>query len=464
MLRLFALASFALLATHVPDQDARLILDSAAARMGGIAALRSVQRVRNETMTDWYRLAHDGRPHATTSGYEWGSEFRDYTVPAWRNTRRPMGPNGLGGELVNLVVDSIASFQLAGKWRPLNIAYVDERAEVFTFAPERVLVLAYDAPDATALTDTVIDRKTYRRVRATLNSFKATLLFSRSDASLAAAFFAAAQPNDMGLAGWGKMDVAIWYSRWTQMREVPVILPTQLDIYRVGKPYKRVIAVGTVINPSNVGDSLAMPDSLRQSYLASGRRGMLDVQLDSARIIEGRFATFQTPGAPVGAIKLGGRWLMLEGGSVPLVTERSVAFLAKSDAGTPVAGAIVTMPSAQGGIQWLSDHGMSAWITPGTQQTIDAVKRGWKPGIRTVGVAKGSWVRVGNDSVRVETIDLPDAPGTAVLYVPSMRWMYSYLASAPRYLEPILALAKERGWVVDRVGSTASVAGKPVSP
>ncbi len=452
------------LAALASDQPARGILNTAIDRMGGAVALRSVQRVRTETMTEWYRLTFDDRPHATASGYEWGTEFRDYALPAWRNTRRPLNANGFGAEIVNLVVDTVASVRFGGIWRPLNVAYVDERTELFTFAPERVLLLALDAPDASALTDTVIDHVTYRRVRATLRTFKTTLLFSRSDASLAAALFTAAQPHDMGLGGWGKMEVAIWYSRWVPLRDVPITLPTQLDIYRVGKPYKRVITVGTTINPANAADSLAMPDSLRRAFLAAGQRGMLDLTLDSARITDERFAAFQTPGAPIGAIKLGGRWLMIEGGTVPLLAERAAAFLNRADANTPIAGAIVTMPVAHGGVQWFSERGLSTWVMPGAKQVVEAVKRGWKPGIRTSAITKGGWIRVGHDSMRVESMDLPDAPATAVLYVPSLRWLYSWAASAPRNVDAILAFARQRGWAVNRLGSTTSFAGKPVPP
>jgi hypothetical protein len=75
-------------------------------------------------------------------------------------------------------------------------------------------------------------------------------------------------------------------------------------------------------------------------------------------------------------------------------------------------------------------------------------------------VKHGEWLRAGGDSLRLESIDLPDAPGALVAYAPSLEWVYSAGAANPLYLDLILARARERGWRVSRFGSARS----PVSP
>jgi len=224
----------ALLSSAAPDPAARAILDTAIARMGGLAALTAVDRMRLEVMTEWQRTEFTtGRPPVILS-YELSTELRDYTIPAWRYSRRFFSPNGTSG-VVDLVADSVAAMELNGRWQPQNVAYVDERDEVFTFAPERVLALAHAAADARALPDTLIDGTRYARVTASVGKFRPTLHFRRSDGLLARASFRAAQPYDFGLAPWGVMDVNVTYSRWQKIPSASLVLPMQLDVARVGR-------------------------------------------------------------------------------------------------------------------------------------------------------------------------------------------------------------------------------------
>jgi len=78
-------------------------------------------------------------------------------------------------------------------------------------------------------------------------------------------------------------------------------------------------------------------------------------------------------------------------------------------------------------------------------------------------VTEGQWLRVGGDSLRLESIDLPDAPGVLVAYAPSLAWLYSAAAANPLYLERLLAHARARGWRVSRVGSARGVLAPSLS-
>jgi hypothetical protein len=46
-----------------------------------------------------------------------------------------------------------------------------------------------------------------------------------------------------------------------------------------------------------------------------------------------------------------------------------------------------------------------------------------------------------------------------LVYVPSLRWVYSGMAAAPLQREYVLGWARRRGWVVERVGTIREVAG-----
>jgi hypothetical protein len=446
-----------------PDPAARAILDTAIARMGGLTTLGAVDRVRLEVMTEWQRTEFETRRPPVILSYELSTELRDYTVPAWRYSRRFYSPNGTSG-VVDLVSDSVAAMEMNGRWRPQNVAYVDERDEVFTFAPERLLVLAHGAGSARAVGDTLIDGVRYARVVATVGKFQPTLHFRRSDGLLAFAQFRAAQPNDFGLAPWGAMDVRITYSRWQKIPNSSLVLPMQLDVARVGRPYKRMTTLSIAVNPSIPAESLVIADSLRSAFLAASRKPMFDLPMDSARIIDGSFAVFGTPGTPLGAVKLGGRWLFLEAGTAPLSIERSAAFLRRTTPDVAIGGALITAPTGAGGVAWLAREKIMAWVTSPALPFTKAVLRGWPvptSGVREV--TKDAWIRVGTDSMRVETIDLPDFPGTSLVYVPTLRWAYVFPAG-PVQMDYVVAHVRQRGWHVDRIGSVRSFVGVAVTP
>jgi len=451
-----------LVSSAAPDTAARAILDTAIARMGGLAALTAVDRMRLEVMTEWQRtdFATD-RPPVILS-YELSTELRDYTIPAWRYSRRFFSPNGTSG-VVDLVADSVAAMELNGRWRPQNVAYVDERDEVFTFAPERVLALAHQAADARALPDTLIDGTRYARVTATVGKFRPTLHFRRTDGLLARASFRAAQPSDFGLAPWGVMDVSITYSLWRKIPSSSLVLPMQLDVARVGRPYKRMTTISLAVNPSIPAESLTVNDSLRAAFLAASRKPMFDLPMDSARIVDGGFALFGAPGTPTGAVKVGGRWLLVEAGTAPLSIERSVAFLHRADSSAAIAGALITAPTGAGGVAWLARERMSTWVTSSARPFAAAALRGWSAPTTSIRpLTQNAWIRVGTDSVRVETIDLPDFPGASLVYVPALRWAYAFPAG-PVQLDYIRDRVRQRGWRVDRIGSVRNFIGTPVT-
>ena len=445
------------------DPSAQAILDTALAHMGGVSALRGVERMRLEVMTEWQRMDFQPRRAPVILSYELSTELRDYTIPAWRYSRRFYSPNGTA-EVVDLVTDSVAAMSMNGRWRTQNIAYVDERDEVFTFAPERVVRLAREAADARLLADTTVGGERFARVVATIGKFTPTLYFRRSDGLPAFARFRAGQPNDFGLAPWGAMDVEIVYSRWQKIAAAGILLPMQLDVRRVGRPYKRMTTISVQVNPAIPADSLGIPDSLRTAFLATARRPMFDLPMDSAHIAATGFAVFGTPGSPAGAVKIGGRWLMIEAGTAPLSIERSAAFLRRAEPTTMLGAALITAPTGAGGVAWLAKQSTATWVTGAAFPFADAALRGWGQKGNALQSVKGDrWIRVGSDSLLVETIDLPDYPGTAVLYVPALRWAYAWPAG-PAQMDYVIAHARRRGWTVDRIGSVRDFVGALLSP
>jgi hypothetical protein len=210
-----ALPLLALLATHAQPahaQPARAILDTAIARMGGASLLGNLRRARFEMLTQWQRVVFDERPYADQPIYESHVDLRDYDLRAWRNTRRFYGV-GPSREQVDVVRDSVAIRRSAGgpggvaspavvapgAWTTLNVAYVDERRELFALAPERLLLAARAAPDLRLVGDTTIAGASYARIAATVDRYGMTIIVRRSTGVLTAVRFRTDEPNDFGL-------------------------------------------------------------------------------------------------------------------------------------------------------------------------------------------------------------------------------------------------------------------------
>ena len=444
-----------------PPQSATARLDTAIARMGGEVALRRIERPRFEAMTQWLRTSFDGRPFAEMLSYESHSDLRDYPHNAWRNTRRflPVAP---GQESVDIVADTVAIRGSGGECAPLNAAYVDDRAELFAFAPERLLLAARAAVDLRTARDTTVAGVRYARLTATVQGFPTAIWLREDDGMLAAAHFRAAQPRDFGLTAWGTMPVEIWYARW-RAQPSGVRYPTQLDVKRAGQAYKRITYLTVSLETPAAPDSFAVSDSLRHAFAATAARAMYDLAPDSARITAERFAEFRTNGYPVGAVRFGNAWLLLESGIAPLSAERALAWLGRSAPDARTSHAVVTVASnaAAGGVATVVASGARAWAPALTRDYARRVMTAQgKAGAVAEVTRPGQWLRVGSDSAFVEPMDLPDMPGSAIVYVPSLEWLYAYQAASPVVRDVVLARAKAHGWRVSWLGTARDVHAK----
>lgn len=458
LLLLAGVITAAPLRSKVPDPAAKAIIDTALARMGGAAAVARVQRVRREMLTTWQRTSFRDEPYADAPSFELHTDIRDYGLNAWKNTRK-FSLVGAGPQIVDIVNDSVAIRQMPnGSWSSLSIAYVDERHELFAIAPERILLLARDAADLKLGRDTTIDGVPTARLTATVDRYAMTIFIRRGDGLLAMSRFHAAQPNDFGLTEWGAMDVETWYSRWART-PAGVALPTQMDQRRVGRPYKRMSVLQMAFDTVATAETFAISDSLRALYFVKDTRAMHDVALDTAKVVDGIFAIFGAPGSPTGAVKLGGRWVLVEAGQGELSADRAVEWLSKNDASAPVGGAVLTLTNAgNGGVTALARRRVPTWIAPGSKPFVDRmVGNTGVAGVAPTTVAREQWIKVGNDSLWLAPIDLPDSPRTMVVYSPTLKWAYSATAFAPLQQQYVLAALRGRGWTVEKLGSARAI-------
>ena len=287
MLSIVGLALTLVISSPTPDSSSRhtttssanatSVVDTAIARMGGLAALRGIKTARYHLAIQWLNPNFDSRPYRDAPSYEFDTDYRDYDARIWRNTRR-FARGGDWLEYLDLVVDTVAARQgpnltksiptpagVVDGWAPLDIAYIDERRELFALTPDRLVLALKDARDLTSRSDTLIGGIRHVAVSGTVEGYPMTAFFRKTDGMLSFARYHADESNDFGLAPWGPMNVEVWYSVWQRNDSAHVYVPHQWDIARVGRAYKRISVLDVAYGSTMAADSLALSAAVRDA-------------------------------------------------------------------------------------------------------------------------------------------------------------------------------------------------------
>lgn len=460
VLALAMLSTGSLRAQPPADARATAAIDRALARMGGEGALRAVTSVRMDVMTQWQRISFAVHPYPDQPSYERHQDLRNYTTNAWRNTRN-IFPGSLS--LLDIVLDTIGSRAFQGSNSappplPLNVAYVDERRELFAFAPERVLLLAKDGGKIRLGADTTIDGVAHTRVSAQIDRFPSTIFLRNTDHLPVMVRTRVNEANDFGLAPFGEMEFETWYSSWAPTQP-GLLLPRQRDVRRVGRPYKRMTVLSLTINAPAPPDSFAIAPEIAEKFLETELRPMWKVSLDTVKAIGENFVAFPPQLGTSGAVRVGGDWFMLETGQAVGAAEIANAWIEKQ--GGKLTGAIVSYGStSNGGVPWFVTNNRRVWIAPGATRLVrtitgKATQRSLAP------VEAARWIPVGTDSLWVEPINIPDAPGVLLVYSPTLKWLYGapFVGSplAPGAFRDAIERLRNRGFAVEWTGSARNI-------
>jgi hypothetical protein len=396
--------------------------------------------VRFDMMTQWQRTSFREVPWTDRPSFEEHTDVRDYTIPAWRNTRTFGARN-----VVNVVRDSVALTDFGTGFQPLSAAYVDEREELFLYTPDRLMLALLDARDPALAGDSVIGGERFRIVQATTPGDLPVRVFFHAGSGLPALLcFRAAHPNDFGLVPWGEMNVEVWYSNWNSFDGIG--MATQWDILRAGAPYKRMTVRSATINPVLEPDSFATPPQLRSLYLAT-RGPMHDRQVDSVSTPHPGLAAVSGFGFPAGAVRTSAGWYLLEAAHHPLMLERARRALATQGVDALAGAIIVAARAGNGGVTALVNEGVPLLVAPAAEPFVRTMlENAGQPASGYQVVRSGRWLGTGTGRLRLEPIDLPDVPGSLMLYAPEIGWLYAPDAATPLDVRVATERARELGW------------------
>lgn len=466
MLRIAALTALLVLPHTLPAQreTPSQLLDRSIARMGGDSALRAVQSIRLDMLTQWFRTSFASAPFSDMPSFERNVELRNYATNDWRNSRY-FSPTAANPGMVVIVRDTLAirgntpRGATAMAWAPLNVAYVEERRELFGFAPERLILNLRDSPATRALPDTTIDGEPHARLATTIDGWPTVAFLRRSDGLPRMVRFSADETNDSGLAPWALHEVEFWYSNWAVLPP-GVMLPRQRDVQRVGKPYKRMTLLQAVINAPAPADSFAISDSLATAYLATEVRPMWRVALEGvAKIEQEHFATFSPLTGNMGAVRVGGQWVLLEAGQAVGAMELVADWLGRNGGGSPIGGVIAAnIWTGNGGVPWFTQRRLPVLAAPGAMGTLRTITKG-AAGVTAIDTPR--WVRIGNDSLWLEPVSAPDFSRTVAVYSPTHRWLWMVFAGSPFHTveqDAIIRRLEARGLPVELIGGLRGVA------
>jgi hypothetical protein len=445
-------------ARGVVADSARQVIGRAAEQLGGMAALSGVRTLRQQYVTHWFRPSFEPNASgvASAGSLELNVDTRDYTRPAWRQFRGNIASGTTGPAITNVVTDSVAMSETPRGPMALNGTYVAERTELFLLAPER-LVPALDsiarAGGRVAVRDTMVNGVQLRGVRSSIDGREVTLWVDGGGFP-AGVRVRAAQPFDFGLAGFGTMDMDAWYAQWRIVSGVA--FPGHVRVLRVGQPYKELFIQSIAVNTPVPADSFAVSDSMRRVFLAEARKPMFDVAIPAIRPDSNGFVTFGPPQVMQGAVRLRSGWMILGTGADSSVMRKALAALGSEKGAVVVTGASVSTAS---GAPAADSRGLDVFVPRGALGLTLAVYK--QQGIRPAHmktIAGGSWMRVAGDSVWMESLSLPDAPGAVLIWVPRLSWAWIGPFAGPIQSRSALALLDKRGFAATRIGTVRALA------
>ena len=260
-------AAFATAAPQPSSTSARAIVARAIAAVGGTAALQSIGALRIETIGHEYFIDQSERPEGPfVVRYVQTSELRDVAGGRSRietQQRFLQEPDWTPPGAATLVDADAAVLLRAGRAAPAGRQAFEDGRERIELAPERMLLVASNAPDLAPAPDVTVHGVVQRVVSFGWRGRRARLLIDPGDNVPTALELTADDPFGI----WGLVRQTTYYSLWTLLPG-GVRYPLQIDRTWNGVDQSSATIVKIDVNPAIDAASFAIPAEARQAFVA----------------------------------------------------------------------------------------------------------------------------------------------------------------------------------------------------
>jgi hypothetical protein len=188
---------------------------------------------------------------------------------------------------------------------------------------------------------------------------------------------------------------------------------------------------------------------------------MWDAPLDSAKLVENDFATFPPFLGVLGAVRVGGQWVLLESGQRDGAASKLNEWFARNTPESPLAAAVITnLGPSNGGAKWFVAQKKPVYAAPGAAPMLRKVV-GAAASPRITVVEASRWVKVGSDSLWLERVDTPDGHGAMIVYAPTLKWIYGVNVvgrpAAKTEQDAIITRLRARGFAVEWMATQRAI-------
>jgi len=265
------------LAAAAPERDAgaRDLVKTAIARMGGEAALRSLETMRIETVGYRNLLEQSERPEGP-----WIPQI-ERTVELWdsRGGRWQETIEGAVADdtftLKTIVAGGVAARKYGDRFFPTGRGAILEAREWMALSPQQILLAALAAGDLRRDPDLEFQGVPHHSVSFGAGEDRRRILLNAQTGFLTAVETTRAYPDDLYWQIWGDVPTRVSYSFW-DLRPGGLMYPLQWDVERGGRPWRALTISKLQPGPALSPDDFAIPQSEKDSFAARGGGRPLD--------------------------------------------------------------------------------------------------------------------------------------------------------------------------------------------
>jgi hypothetical protein len=283
------------------EDEARKIVQRAAAAMGGLDKLQALKNIQFQAVGHWNMLEQSERPEGPwLVVYDTVKEWRDLEKQSLRQSTETSDPTGPQMRKATLIVaGGVAALEFNGQIVPFTMAQVQDVEEWLALGPERILLTTLAAKDLRSERQTTLQGVPHQVVAFSWQGAPVRLYLNAHTGLPTMVELVRAHPYDTFWSVWGDFTSRTYYSFWT-LEANGLRYPHQWDIERNGQAYRTLMINKIAFNVEESAAAITIPDQVKQAFAIRGKTMVNDVPLG--------LPNQQPQEIAKGIIQIRGRW------------------------------------------------------------------------------------------------------------------------------------------------------------